>query len=191
VDRDLELNSIDRYVKRSPQFVLEEHSHCEVPAGCGGVVLRWSNPTVSVPVLIEHWFGGDRPSRTIRIDGVRPSTSRPHVPPGRHVFMAEVHAAHGEPLLFLMRATGGGGPQPVLVSQPGIWRWTHTPPPGDAWDQVGYDDSGWQLMTAAPASAEPSGYPAERLLGADAVMLAAPGADRVWIRATFDVAAEG
>jgi hypothetical protein len=32
MDRDLKLNSIDRYVKSSPRFVLEEHGHCEVPA---------------------------------------------------------------------------------------------------------------------------------------------------------------
>jgi hypothetical protein len=38
--KDLRLNSLSRYTKRSPEYVLEEHSHCEVPAGCGGVVLR-------------------------------------------------------------------------------------------------------------------------------------------------------
>lgn len=42
MSRDLELNSIDRYVKSSPRFVLEEHSHCEVPAGCGGGVWEWT-----------------------------------------------------------------------------------------------------------------------------------------------------
>ncbi len=55
MDRELRLNSIDRYVKRSPHFVLEEHGHCEVPAGCGGVVLRWLNPATTVPVRLELW----------------------------------------------------------------------------------------------------------------------------------------
>jgi sulfatase modifying factor 1 len=28
--------------------VLEAHSHCEVPAGCGGVVLQWRNPSAGL-----------------------------------------------------------------------------------------------------------------------------------------------
>lgn len=43
------LNSIDRFRKRPQRFVLEEHGHCEIPAGCGGVVLRWRNPQAAVP----------------------------------------------------------------------------------------------------------------------------------------------
>jgi hypothetical protein len=43
------LNSLDRFRKHPGQLVLEEHGHCEVPAGCGGVVLRWRNPNPSPP----------------------------------------------------------------------------------------------------------------------------------------------
>jgi hypothetical protein len=38
------LNSLDRFRKQPGRLVLEEHSHCQVPAGCGGGVLRRRNP---------------------------------------------------------------------------------------------------------------------------------------------------
>jgi hypothetical protein len=34
---ELKLNDLDRYHKRSASLILQEYSHCEVPAGCGGV----------------------------------------------------------------------------------------------------------------------------------------------------------
>ena len=49
-DEGPKLNGPDRYRKRSPRLVLEEHSHCEVPAGCGGVVLRWINTDREITV---------------------------------------------------------------------------------------------------------------------------------------------
>ena len=33
--RELKLNTLGRYGKNASHLVLEEHSHCEVPAGCG------------------------------------------------------------------------------------------------------------------------------------------------------------
>lgn len=47
-----ELNSLNRFRKQSAKLVLEEHGHCEVPAGCGGVILRWRNPLVSRTVRV-------------------------------------------------------------------------------------------------------------------------------------------
>ena len=51
-DDDLHVNTLHRFAKHSDKLVLEEHSHCEVPAGCGGVLIRWRNPDVSVPVIL-------------------------------------------------------------------------------------------------------------------------------------------
>lgn len=48
---DLNINTIDRFRKRSDRLVLEQHGSCEVPAGCGGVVLRWHNPDSGQPVV--------------------------------------------------------------------------------------------------------------------------------------------
>ena len=64
-ERDLKLNSLGRYGKSNSRLVLEEHGHCEVPAGCGGVVLRWRNPN-SCLLFIFHFFGS---KGTILLDG--------------------------------------------------------------------------------------------------------------------------
>src|SRR5687768_6072864 len=57
-DHDLKLNGLSRYAKESPRLVLEEYGHCEVPAGCGGVVLRWRNPDQPIPMVV-HSFSGN------------------------------------------------------------------------------------------------------------------------------------
>jgi hypothetical protein len=54
-DHKLKLNGLSRYTKQSPRLVLEEYSHCEVPAGYGGVVLRWRNPDQPLPMLVSSF----------------------------------------------------------------------------------------------------------------------------------------
>jgi len=49
--RNLRLNGIDRFVKSSPHLHLEEYDSCEVPSGCGGVVLRWTN--INSPIALD------------------------------------------------------------------------------------------------------------------------------------------
>ena len=49
----LRINKLHRFAKHSPRLVLHEYSHCEVPAGCGGVVLRWLDPATGRPCVIE------------------------------------------------------------------------------------------------------------------------------------------
>lgn len=51
-DDDLRLNTLHRFRKHSENLVLEEHGHCEVPAGCGGAIITWRNPQVALPVLL-------------------------------------------------------------------------------------------------------------------------------------------
>jgi len=81
------LNSFDRFTKTSPRLLLEEHAHCEVPAGCGGVVLRWINPATGLPVLLDVF----NPSHaTLAIDGVAVTHSSLLLAPGRHVLSLEV-----------------------------------------------------------------------------------------------------
>src|SRR5262249_23220637 len=58
-DDNLRLNAISRYSKQSSQYVLEVHSHCEVPAGCGGLVLRWRNPHLAIPLEIWTYTVGE------------------------------------------------------------------------------------------------------------------------------------
>src|SRR5262249_6025263 len=81
-ERELKLNSLARYSKTSPLFILEEHGHCEVPAGCGGVVLRWRNPQRGVPVTMWLYAGG---GCRVYLDGKVTTSGRPVVPFGEHV----------------------------------------------------------------------------------------------------------
>src|SRR5512135_2178963 len=80
---DLRLNSIERFTKQSPRLVLEQHSHCEVPAGCGGVVLRWRDPAAGVPLIMRLYAAGES---TSLLDGRPPPSARSIVPFGPHVF---------------------------------------------------------------------------------------------------------
>lgn len=53
-DDDLRINSAERFQKaEKSRLLLEEHSHCEVPAGCGGVVLRWVDPTAGLAIALS------------------------------------------------------------------------------------------------------------------------------------------
>src|SRR5438067_610618 len=52
------ISSLDRYRKRSARLVLEEHGSSVVPAGCGGVVLRWRNPQQTVPLVVYLYSPG-------------------------------------------------------------------------------------------------------------------------------------
>src|SRR5262245_48240254 len=77
-----QLNSLDRFRKQAGRLVLEEYSHCEVPAGCGGVVLRWRNPHAAVP-FNAHLYAPVQ--RALFLDGATPATSRIDLAPGQHV----------------------------------------------------------------------------------------------------------
>src|SRR5574339_211352 len=52
-DEALRLNTLHRFRKHSPRLLLQEYSHCEVPAGCGGVVLRWIDREGGLPVVVR------------------------------------------------------------------------------------------------------------------------------------------
>src|SRR5947209_16619792 len=77
------LNSLDRFRKQPGRLVLEEHGHCEVPAGCGGVVLRWRNPFAALPLTVHLYSPAEV---TWLVDGNKPPTARVDLAPGTHVF---------------------------------------------------------------------------------------------------------
>src|SRR5262245_59385715 len=80
---DQKLNSLDRFRKQSDRLVLEEHSHCEVPAGCGGVVLRWRNPFAALPLLVYLYSPG---KTELSLDGTPVVRTGNDVAPGEHLF---------------------------------------------------------------------------------------------------------
>jgi len=192
MDRELRLNSVDRYVKSSPHFVLEEHGHCEVPAGCGGVVLRWRDPAAAVPVRLQLWIGSAE-ERRVELDGARLQSGRPLLAPGRHVLTIAAVAGPGPiQLLFSAHADIAGNPL-VLVSQPApSWRWSNVEPSAAAWTAVDFDDTSWSPMTSGELTAEESdSYPVKRLLEVDAAPLTAVvPSGRLWIRTVLVVPAE-
>jgi hypothetical protein len=188
MNREPELNSLDRYVKTSPRFLLEEHSHCEVPAGCGGVVLRWRDRFRSIPVEIALAATGASIT-DLRIDGDRAKSTRSLLSPGRHVLTLETDEPTGDGLRVFIWVTAAGAADPLLwtVGPVGVWRWTSVEPESAALSQPDHDGRGWSVAEGG----DPPGvdnYSIRRLttLGAQPLLIEDAG-PRIWLRAVFDV----
>src|SRR6516225_2573710 len=96
---DLRLNELERFRKTSSRLALEAHSHCEVPAGCGGVVLRWTRPGAPLGVAFSKYFA--QPVDDLSLDGKKLAEQRAPVTPGTHVVSFTIDAA-GEEGFVLM-----------------------------------------------------------------------------------------
>jgi len=194
MDRDLKLNSIDRYVKSSPRFVLEEHGHCEVPAGCGGAVLRWRDPRNEIPVHLELSLVGAGIEAAL-VDGLQVRTTRLLLAPGRHEVTVDLVANDGATaqLLFIARVEEPPDAMPLLISWEGQgWQWAPLAEAGH--EEAGHEEAGaWRPLVPGelPAGEKPA-YSVQKLLEAGAEPLTTPGrVSRLRLRATFDVPAGG
>lgn len=157
MDQDeLQLNSVSRFSKQSVLLHLEEHGHCEVPAGCGGVVLRWYNPAAGLPLLLRVFSPG---KIRLFIDGTPPASARPLVAPGWHILALEVDDAISDRGVIMFAATCDrkAGPgiteeqRVAAVSAPdGSWFCNTTPPGDDAWRLSDDDLAGWEPMVECP-----------------------------------------
>lgn len=201
-DRDLKLNSLARYAKASPDLVLEEWDHCEIPAGCGGAVLRWWNPAQGSPVSI--WVHSDT-RLAVYLDGRPVRYTAPLVTVGPHVLAFELfHAGARPPILLVAAATRGDtvsgrtslekATRPVVLSaDDGSWRYTQDAPAHRSWTQPSFDDSPWAVMRAAPPP-EPDRerpYAVDRLTRFGAAPLRVEGTGPVtWIRKVFEMRGE-
>jgi hypothetical protein len=198
-DRELKLNSLSRYSKQSPLLILEEHGHCEVPAGCGGVVLRWRDPRAGVPLVMRSYTAGEC---SLLLDGEPPPSARSIVAFGQHVLGLVLSGFDPGYLVLMFKAanespTAGASreddPVSIVTADDGSWRYTVVEPEDDAWLRPGFDDSGWPAMRACDDRKPPDDpqrdydkYRVERLAEAGAAGLGVePGAAKVWIRREF------
>jgi hypothetical protein len=155
-----DLNSLSRFRKQPERLVLEEHSHCEVPAGCGGVVLRWRNPLAAVP-LTFHLF--TPVAAACFLDGAQVRVGRVELAPGRHTVAFALENASLSAGLILFAAVHPGAqaqrtppshvteaPLQVLTADDGTWKCTLHRPATEDWMLPAFDDHDWLTLTLAP-----------------------------------------
>lgn len=196
-DEAFRLNSLNRFQKRS-SLVLEAHSHCEVPAGCGGVVFQWRNPALGDTVRV-HVRSSLRVAGAF-LDGAAVSGLGARLTPGTHLLALALvadaeRASPSEPwvLAYLERRAHGAPTYPVQrlagaeSRGDGSWRGVTAPPP-DGWAEPGFDDSSWTPLRRAPTAGrgleqwERRGFEEDVRLGAEPLALSAPTA---WLRKRF------
>lgn len=198
--RDLKLNSLARYSKTSPLLVLEEHGHCEVPAGCGGVVLRWRNPSHGVPLAIQAYTSG---ARELLIDGQPPLSALSLLPWGSHVCTLKIsgfdpqYAVLSFAALYEEKAThfsrkGLITPIRIVSALDGSWKYTVTEPTSVAWQTAEFDDTGWDTMVeseinpAVMTKNSPDSYSIKSISEKGGISLGIPvPGEIVWIRKVF------
>jgi hypothetical protein len=202
-DRELKLNSISRFAKQSARLVLEEHGPCEVPAGCGAVILRWRGPADPVPVKLWVLARGDYQAF---LDGTALSSARPLVSPGQHVLALRLErSTDGELVLMFagltdekhleLQASPGTEPPALILSRPdGSWLYTTEEPADDTWMRPGFDASNWPAMVPeAPPQSDPEraeSYWIDRMQedGAQPIGVSSP-VNTIWVRKEFHLTA--
>jgi hypothetical protein len=190
--RDLRINTLDRYVKRSERLILESYSSCEVPLGCGGALCRWIDPTQSIPLLLTMDLG-DREA-TVLLDGERKENARIDVSPGKHV-LALIFAEVDGPLSLRLkldydktRVIAGAldeRKQPSLVTRDdGTWYAT-TRTPVDGWATSTHPVDGWLALRAMPIPTRKHPFWNESAFAAAASIGLETSAKTVWVRRVF------
>lgn len=137
-DEDLKLNTLDRFAKKSA-LILHEYSHCEVPAGCGGVVLRWIHPAMGRPstLLLTNARG------IVFLDGKPVEASTIFLGTGGHVVGLALEASAQPWTLEL--AYDERGATDLITNGRAEWRGTNAEPPAD-WMAPSFDARGWELL---------------------------------------------
>lgn len=197
-DDELRLNTVERFSKQSTRLVLEEHGHCEVPAGCGGVVLQWHDPQAGLPVTMQ--LAGSFGRGEVSIDGEPVQHQRIVLPYGRHqlaIRLEDVKAPHW--FVFGIAPRFQADPSNAVVvpelssAANGTWRAT-TNDPGDAWQAADFGDGSWSRLAAAPSLSDKQlgrdGYRYRTATRQGCTVLALPPAATVWVRASIDVRPE-
>lgn len=191
---ELKLNTLERFVKHSTSLVLEEHGSCEVPAGCGGVVLHWRDPSAGLP--LQQIVVGSFTGAELWVDGTPLHTQRTSLSFGHHQLAIKLTSVVA-PWWFVCSTTvdiptldDEDSSSPALSSaDDGSWRVTATAPTDD-WTSLqyddGYDDGGWEALREAPPLAEEiderERWRYTSFVKRGNVALALPHAETLWVR---------
>ncbi|MCB9752369.1 MAG: hypothetical protein H6713_20635 [Myxococcales bacterium] len=202
-DDELRLNELLRFRKTSRRLALEVHSHCEVPAGCGGVVLRWRRADAPIGLNLQLYVSGAL--QHARVDDQELSEQRVVVAPGAHLLTFKIdRPAPGGLLLFRAELNPRirSAATPTLRSATdGRWR-ASVDKPGSGWRGPDFDDAAFEPLVEVRVS-RPRGDQQWRYdyLSRDATGLGLPAASRwrvlqrppraVWVRCRFTVDCEG
>lgn len=195
-----EVNSLDRFRKQPGRLVLETYDHCEVPAGCGGVVFRWRRAERDHEFAVSVFSPAQA---TVWVDGEEMISRRTDLTAGPHVLALRLeNAPLSGPLLMAVGAVrvytgqGRGAHWPVgLRTAPdGAWACRLTEP-GDGW--LTGAGEGWAPMVQTelppePGRSEAGRWAFRRCVDEGAACLGVPGTAEgvgtVWARAPFTLA---
>lgn len=201
-DDELRLNRLHRYKKTSPRLALEVHSHCEVPAGCGGVVLRWRDADGPASISASFYVAGAEPKYTL--DGDDFDAKRASVSPGRHVLAFEVSVAAPREG-FVVGAVSLSPPISTALfpafgtTQTAAWSAALAGPGDEGWRLPSFDGAGFAPLGPKPMR-KPKGRDSFRFdyltkdhasLGLPAALSGSKGPVAVRVRAVFSVTPRG
>lgn len=177
----LELNSLYRFNKRSPHLVLEEHGSCEVPAGCGGVVMRWLNPAEESYVVFTLYRAWEC---RVFVDGQALSSAAITLARGRHLLAVEVSCG-----ALVVAAHRHLQPDPELLfrtEDDGSWRGSAVQPP-PAWNEPGFEADWPPLQEVAVVEDPTSSWALYETRKWNARSLGVKGERTFWARRFFEL----
>jgi hypothetical protein len=206
--RDLVVNDLERYTKSSDRLVLEDYSSCEVPAGCGGGILRWIDPLEALPLTLRLWSNGETDAF---FDGAPTRSSRVEARPGPHLLALHVRPKIDGPaqLALALRYSDATDPKgtfeparsrsigheiAILSGRDVVMVATAAAPAGDEWKQIAFDHAGWAALTpeAAGKTGEREDWHLKFVKEAGAQVVALRRTrGPIWVRCLFDVALPG
>ena len=142
--RKLKLNSIDQFVKSSPALHLEEYDSCEVPSGCGGVVLRWTNKDSPIALdlvirqngTLQGWVNGHA------------MCNRNYIPRGKSVLALHIIDPSTGFGLLQVAAKDRDMNLAFVSEADGTWRASAVEPKDDSWMKLDYDDTAWTPLVS-------------------------------------------
>ncbi|MFX0064814.1 MAG: hypothetical protein ACFFC7_21780 [Candidatus Hermodarchaeota archaeon] len=194
-DRELKLNSISRFSKKSPRLVLEQYSHCEVPAGCGGVVIRWKDPQdLSTKVFIRIYnINGD-----LILNGNQHRSGLALVVYGEQQVLAfhisNFQPGYGSLMFAAIYQKNREESQKILSLPDGTWKYSLNKPLDDSWMHAGFDDTSWFSMVLRPfpqPDTQSYSYQILQELGAQELGIKNSDISReIWVRKEFNLSRE-